>query len=142
MDGELNALDISASGLVAQRARLSVVAENLANAETTRTAEGGPYRRKVILFGAEPAGTFGAALDAVQASRVKVLGVEESTEPSRMIHQPTHPDANPEGYVMLPNINPVLEMVDLLAATRAYEANVTAVQAAKSMANKALEIGR
>jgi flagellar basal-body rod protein FlgC len=142
MDGELNALDISASGLVAQRARLNVVAENLANAETTRTADGGPYRRKMILFGAEPAGTFDAALDAIQASTVKVLGIEESAEPPRMIHQPTHPDANPDGYVMLPNINPVLEMVDLLAATRAYEANVTAVQAAKSMANKALEIGR
>jgi len=142
MDGELSALDISASGLVAQRARLNVVAENLANAETTRTAEGGPYRRKAILFGAEPAGAFGAALDAVQASTVKVLGIEESAEAPRMIHQPTHPDANADGYVMLPNINPVLEMVDLLAATRAYEANVTAVQAAKSMASKALEIGR
>jgi flagellar basal-body rod protein FlgC len=142
MDGDLNALEISASGLTAQRTRLNVVAENLANAETTRTPDGGPYRRKLVVFGAEPAGGFGAALQAVQASSVKVLSIEESAEAPRMIHQPSHPDANAEGYVMLPNVNPVLEMVDLLAATRAYEANVTAVQAAKSMANKALEIGR
>ena len=92
--------------------------------------------------GRSRAGNFGAALDAMQASKVKVLSVEESPEAPRMTHQPSHPDANADGYVMLPNINPVLEMVDLLAATRAYEANVTAVQAAKSMANKALEIGR
>lgn len=142
MDGELNALDISASGLTAQRVRLNVLAENLANAETTRTADGGPYRRKLVVFGAEPAGGFDAALEAVQASTVKVLAIEESPDAPRMIHQPSHPDANPEGYVMLPNVNPILEMVDLLAATRAYEANVTAVQAAKGMASKALEIGR
>ncbi len=133
MDGNLNALEISATGLTAQRTRLNVVAENLANAETTRTADGGPYRRKLVVFGAETANAFGAALDAAQASSVKVF---------RMVHQPSHPDANAEGYVMLPNVNPLLEMVDLLAASRAYEANVTAVQAAKSMANKALEIGR
>jgi flagellar basal-body rod protein FlgC len=142
MDGELNALEISATGLTAQRLRLNVVAENLANAETTRTTDGGPYRRKLVVFGAEPAGDFTSALQGVQASTVKVLSVEESPEAPRMVLQPSHPDANADGYVMLPNINPVLEMVDLLAATRAYEANVTAVQAAKSMANKALEIGR
>ncbi len=142
MDGNLNALEISATGLTAQRVRLNVVAENLANADTTRTADGGPYRRKLVVFGAEAPDAFGAALDAAQASSVKVLSIEESGEPVRMVHQPSHPDANAEGYVMLPNVNPLLEMVDLLAASRAYEANVTAVQAAKSMANKALEIGR
>jgi flagellar basal-body rod protein FlgC len=142
MDGEFNALEISAAGLTAQRTRLNVVAENLANAETTRTTDGGPYRRKLVRFGAEPLAPFSQALDAAQTTSVKVLGIEESQEPPRMIHQPSHPDANADGFVMLPNINPVLEMVDLLAATRAYEANVTAVQAAKSMANKALEIGR
>ena len=139
---EVSALDISASGLVAQRLRLNVVAENLANAETTRTAGGGPYRRKVAIFGAEGGESFGQTLGAAQADAVRVLGVEESDEPVRMVHQPGHPDANAEGYVMLPNINPVLEMVDLLGATRAYEANITALQAAKSMAMKALEIGR
>jgi flagellar basal-body rod protein FlgC len=142
MESEFSALDISAAGLTAQRTRMNVVAENLANAETTRTADGGPYRRKLVHFGAEPLAPFSQALDAAQATSVKVLGIEESEEPLRMIHQPSHPDANADGMVMLPNVNPVLEMVDLLAATRAYEANVTAVQAAKSMANKALEIGR
>jgi flagellar basal-body rod protein FlgC len=142
MEGEVSALDISAAGLSAQRARLNVVAENLANAESTRTAAGGPYRRKQVVFGSEPAAPFGRVLDAAQASLVRVTDVVESEEPSRLVHQASHPDANAEGYVAYPNVNPVLEMVDLLAATRAYEANVTAVQAAKAMFNKALEIGR
>jgi flagellar basal-body rod protein FlgC len=142
VDGELSALDISASALVAQRIRLNVVTENLANAETTRGLDGGPYRRKVAVFGAEPADTFGQALAAAEISTVKVLDIQESEEAPRAVYQPAHPDANSEGYVMMPNINSVLEMADLLAATRAYEANVTAVKAAKSMATKALEIGR
>jgi flagellar basal-body rod protein FlgC len=141
VDGELSALDISASALVAQRIRLNVVSENLANAETTRGPDGGPYRRKIAIFGAERAGTFDQALTAA-VSTVAVPDIQESEEAPRAVYQPAHPDANPEGYVMMPNINSVLEMADLLAATRAYEANVTAVQAAKSMATKALEIGR
>jgi flagellar basal-body rod protein FlgC len=142
MDGEITALDISGAALSAQRTRLNVLAENLANAETTRTADGGPYRRKMVVFGSESPPAFVQALDAEQSSLVKVVDVVESDEPPRLVHQPAHPDANAEGYVALPNINPVLEMVDLLAATRAYEANVTAVQATKNMFNKALEIGR
>ena len=142
MDGEINALDISAAGLSAQRTRMNVLAENLANAETTRTADGGPYRRKLVVFGNESPTTFGQTLDAEQSTLVKVVDVAESDDSPRVVYQPSHPDANAEGYVTLPNINPVLEMVDLLAATRAYEANVTAVQAAKSMYTKALEIGR
>jgi flagellar basal-body rod protein FlgC len=140
MDGEVSALEISGAGLAAQRLRLNVLAENLANVETTRTAEGGPYRRKLVVFGSEAVpSSFGEALEA---ARVKVVEVRESAEPLRRIHQPAHPDADPDGYVALPNVNPLLEMVDLLAATRAYEANVTAIQSAKSMATKALEIGR
>ena len=142
MDGELSALDISASALVAQRIRLNVVTENLANAETTRGPDGGPYRRKVAIFGAERAGTFDQALAAAAVSTVTVPEIQESEDAPRAVYQPAHPDANPEGYVMMPNINSVLEMADLLAATRAYEANITAIQAAKSMATKALEIGR
>jgi len=142
MDGELQAMDISASGLVAQRARLNVLAENLANAETTRMPDGGPYRRKMVVLGSEGASPFGQALESAQGSAVRVLEVTESAEAPRLVHQPSHPDANAEGYVAMPSINPVMEMVDLLAATRAYEANVTAVQAAKSMFNKALEIGK
>jgi len=139
MDGEINALEISGAGLAAQRIRMNVLAENLANAETTRTAEGGAYRRKLVVFGSEPVPAFG---DSLAAARVKVVEVRESAEPLRRIHAPAHPDADAAGYVTLPNVNPVLEMVDLLAATRAYEANVTAIQSAKSMAAKALEIGR
>lgn len=142
MDGEWSALDLSAAGLSAQRTRMNVLAENLANVDTTRTAEGGPYRRKLAVFGAESVPAFDQLLDAAQLSTVKVQEVVESDEAPRLVHQPSHPDANAEGFVALPNVNPLLEMVDLLSATRAYEANVTAIQAAKSMFNKALEIGR
>jgi flagellar basal-body rod protein FlgC len=142
MDGEFNALDISAAGLSAQRIRMNVLAENLANAETTRTLDGGPYRRKVVILGNEPISPFVQALDAAHGSLVKVTEVAEADEAPRLIYQPTHPDASAQGYVAFPSVNPVLEMVDLLSATRAYEANVTAIQAAKSMFNKALEIGR
>lgn len=142
MDGEIGALEISAAGLAAQRVRLNVVAENLANAETTRTADGGPYRRKLLELGSEASSSFGQLLGTAQVEVVRVQGIRESEEPARLVHQPGHPDANPEGYVAYPNVNPVLEMVDLLAASRAYEANVTALQAAKSMGQKALEIGR
>lgn len=142
MDGDIGALEISGSGLAAQRVRMNVIAENLANIETTRTGEGGPYRRKLVVFGSEAGSGFAQALDAARTGGVSVLEVRESAEPLRRVHQPAHPDADQDGYVTLPNINPLLEMVDLLAATRAYEANVTAVQAAKSMATKALEIGK
>lgn len=142
MDGEFQAMEISATGLAAQRARLNLLAENLANAETTRLPEGGPYRRKMPVLGSEPAGSFDQALAGAQVPGVRVLEVVESAEPPRLVYLPAHPDANAEGFVAFPNVNPVLEMVDLLAATRAYEANITAVQAAKSMFQKALEIGR
>jgi len=142
MDGEITALDISAAGLAAQRVRLNVVSENLANAETTRGPDGGPYRRKLVHFGTEAAPVFGQALGVAQADMVKVLAIEESTEPPRMVQDPSYPDANAAGYVAYPNISAVMEMVDLLSATRAYEANVTAIQAHKSMEQKALEIGR
>lgn len=142
MEAALSALDISAAGLSAQRTRMNVLAENLANVETTRTEGGGPYRRKLVVFGNEPAFPFAQTLGAAQGSLIKVFEVVESQEAPRLVHQPSHPDANAEGYVGLPNINPILEMVDLLAATRAYEANITAIHAAKSMLNKALEIGR
>jgi flagellar basal-body rod protein FlgC len=143
MDAVLGAMDISASGLSAQRQRMNVIAENLANAETTRTPGGGPYRRKEILFSAQGPAPFGDLLGRLTSGGgVAVLGVQESQAPARRVYNPTHPDADAQGFVAMPNISPIVEMVDLLAATRAYEANVTAVQAAKSMAQKALEIGR
>lgn len=144
------ALDISASGLSAQRLRLDIVAANLANAGTTRTPSGGPYRRQDVVFEAVEVDRFRdllrGELATPAAATGEQLGVRVSevvTDPSppRMVYDPGHPHANPEGYVAYPNVNPLEEMVNLLDATRAYEANVTAVQAAKSMAMRALEIG-
>jgi flagellar basal-body rod protein FlgC len=142
MDGELTTLAISAAGLSAQRTRMNILAENLANAETTRSEDGGPYQRKLVVLGSEPAASFGETLEAARGNLVKVQEIAPSTDPPRLVYMPAHPDANAEGYVALPNINPVLEMVDMLGATRAYEANLTAVGALKSMINKSMEIGR
>jgi flagellar basal-body rod protein FlgC len=139
-------LAVSASALRAERLRLDTIASNLANVNTTRTPEGGPYRRRNVVFVArEPESDFAATLEAlsVQATRrgVAVAGVVEDQTPFRMVFDPGHPDANAEGYVAYPNVNPVAEMVDLMAATRAYEANVQAVNATKRMADAALGIG-
>jgi flagellar basal-body rod protein FlgC len=133
---------VSASALSANRTRLNVIAENLANAQTTRTASGGPYRRRVVRLESE-APSFIHLLGGVlqEPKGVRVAGVEELKETRRVL-SPGHPDADADGYVEMPNVNPVSEMTDLMAATRAYEANVTAIQAAKTMAQKALELGR
>ena len=148
MDYEV-ALAISASALSAQRIRMNVIASNLANATTTRTPEGGPYRRRDVLFEAVPVGeSFSGILRAASRDSraslqgVAVQGVVEDPRPFQRVYQPGHPDADAEGYVLLPNVNPLEEMVNLIAATRAYEANVTAINATKAMALKALEIGR
>ena len=139
-------LAISASALRAERLRLDTIASNLANANTTQTVEGGPYRRRNVVFVAEPfESDFAATIEALteQGARqgVKVSEVVEDQSPPRLVFDPGHPDANPEGYVAYPNVNPVTEMVDLMAATRAYEANVQAVNATKRMAEAALNIG-
>jgi flagellar basal-body rod protein FlgC len=139
-------LAISASALRAERLRLDVIASNLANANTTRTAEGGPYARRNVVFVSQPMESdFAATLEELseQGARqgVAVTDVVEDTTPPRMVFDPGHPDANKEGYVAYPNVNPVTEMVDLMAATRAYEANVQAVNATKKMAEAALSIG-
>lgn len=140
-------LGISASALRAERLRLDVIASNLANAHTTRTAEGGAYRRRNVVFEADPfESEFATTIEelAAQSARqgVKVADVVEDQSPLKMVFEPGHPDANPEGYVAYPNVNPVSEMVDLMAATRAYEANAQAVTATKRMADAALDIGR
>lgn len=146
MDVMSTTLAISASALRAERTRLDVIASNLANASTTRTPEGGPYKRRNVVFVSQ--GLEGDFADAIAsfgeegaARGVKVTGVVEDQSPPRMVFEPGHPDANAEGYVAYPNVNPVLEMVDLMAATRAYEANVQAVNASKRMAEAALAIG-
>jgi flagellar basal-body rod protein FlgC len=137
----IDALAISASGLAAQRARLTAVAENLANASTTRTAEGGPYRRRVARIETE-APAFATLLAGQAAPRGVRATIVTEQEPGRRVYLPTHPDADPTGYVEMPNVDPIAEMTDLISATRAYEANVSAIQAHKAMAHKALELGR
>ena len=137
--------------MTAERLRMDVVADNLANVNTTRTPEGGPFRRRRVLFvpGQNSGGTFAAALGAARRGGagtglggVQVAGISQDTSAPRRVYDPGHPDAAPDGYVSLPNISTVTEMVDMMTATRAYEANVAAVQSAKHMAMKALEIGR
>jgi len=136
-------LAISASGLAAERVRMDVISNNLANVNTTRTAEGGPYRRRHVVFaeGSE-AGGFAAALRQASGGGVRVAAIAPDTGDFKRVRDPGHPDAGPDGYVLLPNIEPVMEMVDLISATRAYEAGVSAIGAAKQMQQKALEIGR
>ncbi|HKZ71524.1 MAG TPA: flagellar basal body rod protein FlgC [Nitrospirota bacterium] len=130
-------LTISASGLEAQRLRMNIIAGNLANAQSTHSPEGGPYRRKDVVFS--------EILDSMSgkgSGEVQVSGVIEDQRPFQMVYDPQHPDANAEGYVQLPNVNLLEEMVNMMSASRSYEANVTAINSAKSMARKALEIGR
>ncbi|SMB93970.1 flagellar basal-body rod protein FlgC [Thermanaeromonas toyohensis ToBE] len=138
----LPGLAISASGLTAERLRLDLIASNLANIYTTRTARGGPYRRKVAIFAERLRELKGIPGPQAPGYGVRVVGIAEDNTPPRLVYDPTHPDADTRGYVALPNINVVNEMIDLITASRAYEANVIAFNAAKSMALKALEIGR
>lgn len=146
----LNSFDISVSGLTAQRQRLDVVSENMANAYTTRTQEGGTYRRKIISFEEKPsnAGTFQSIFNSrlrnvqTQKGGVRVSAITEDQRDLVPVYNPEHPDANEEGYVMMPNVDLVKETVDGMAATRSYEANITAFNAIKLMAQKALEIGK
>jgi len=142
----MTAMKISASGMAAQRKRMEVISSNLANIETTRTPEGGPYRRKDVVIHALPVDNeFGAVLhdelgDALREVVVTDI-VEDQTEPMQVFN-PDHPDANELGYVKMPNVNMVKEMVDLINASRTFEANVQSINAAKSMAQRAIELGR
>src|SRR5689334_10250632 len=120
-----SSMDISASALSAERTRMNLISSNLANANSTRTAEGGPYKRKDAVFSATPAaGSFGAALGKASAARrVEVSQIQEDPNPPRLQYEPTHPDADPQGYVAYPNVNVVEEMADMISASRSYEAN-------------------
>ncbi len=142
----MSGLEVSFSGLQAQRARMNVIAENLANASVTRTPEGGPYKPKEIIIGSKPLTTsFDTLMQSHQTygvSKVTVLDVVNASDATRLEYDPTHPDADPQGYVAYPNISILQEMVDLIAASRLYEANVTAINTAKDMAQRALQIGR
>lgn len=143
--GMFDAINSAASGLSAERLRMDVISNNIANVNTTRTAAGGAYRRQVVVF--EPrAGqaSFAQILsDQLESGQgVRAVGITADQSPLRNVYDPGHPDANAEGYVQMPNVNVVAEMVDMITATRAYEANVTSVNAAKNMAMQALEIGK
>lgn len=142
-----SSLDTSASGLTAQRLRLDVISNNLANVNTTRTEEGGPYRRERVVFQERKDGvSFGTAMSrAIQSQKpggVRVAAIEKDPSPFKPMYDPTHPDADPDGYVMMPNINVVTEMVDMISAARSYEANMTAINSTKNMISKTLEIGK
>ncbi len=140
-------MDTSTSGLTAQRLRLDVISQNIANANTTRTPEGGPYRRKAVLFESinNNEESFRSILSQKVASRnngVRVSAVVEDQTPFPVVYDPTHPDANAQGYVEQPNVNIVTEMVNMISASRSYEANVTAFNNMKTMINSALSIGK
>ncbi|VAX22308.1 Flagellar basal-body rod protein FlgC [hydrothermal vent metagenome] len=139
-----SALKISSSGMSAQRTRLNVVSSNLANINTTKTPEGGPYKRKSVVVQAvslNKPGTFANAVDnAIRG--VKVTQIKEDNSAPRMLYDPSHPDADENGYVAMPNVNMMEEMVDMLSASRAYEANAMAANTAKQMAQKAIEMGQ
>ncbi len=143
----ISGMRISSSGMAAQRMRLNTISSNLANINTTQTPEGGPYRRKDVVFQAMPdAKNFGEIFSSADPKgsmqRVQVVDVISDTKAPLMKHQPNHPDANAEGFVAYPNINMMEEMTNMIQASRAYEANVSAMQASKDMALSALEIGR
>ncbi len=153
--GLFDAIDVAGSALSAERLRMDVTAENLANAQTTRGPDGEPYRRKAVLLQQQSAGGFGAALAGAMrpagmgasprrdgAAGVEVAGIVEDGEEERLVYDPGHPDADERGYVRMPNVDPVAEMVDLITASRGYEANVTAMQTAKAMFTKTLELLR
>lgn len=146
----LSSLDISGSALTASRLRMDVISENIANASTTRTQSGDPYKRKMVVYQtADGNQSFENTLksrmeDASQAvpGGVKVAGIVEDQTPSTPVYDPSNPDADEQGYVQMPNVDPVKEIVDMMAVTRAYSANISALDAVKSMASRALEIGK
>lgn len=143
----LRTLGVSASGLTAQSFRMDVISENIANAEVTRAADGNPYRRRNVVMGEREltvsfANELNSARDRLRGDGVQITQVYEDPSDLKMVYNPDHPDADENGYVSYPNVDTVTEMVDLISATRSYEANVTAFNATKNMALKALDIGR
>ncbi len=137
-------IDISATGLAVQRLRMNLIASNIANAETTRTPQGGPYIRKDLLVAAVPAVRttgFSSEMENALKAVVPVMVVNDP-RPPKMVYNPSHPDADKNGFVKMPNVNPLEEMVNMISALRAYEANVTVINNTKSMFIRALDIAR
>ncbi|WP_432665062.1 flagellar basal body rod protein FlgC [Wukongibacter baidiensis] len=140
-------INTSATGLTAERLRMDIISKNIANANTTRTSSGMPYRRQVPIFNEKEGKTFSEIFDAAKNGQklgngVEVSSIEEDKSPFKRIYQPGHPEADEKGYVLMPNVDIVTEMINLISSSRAYEANVTALNTSKGMAMKALEIGR
>ena len=136
-----SSLQVSSSGMTAQRTRAEMLVENMANAETTRTPEGGPYRRKDVVFSTQmQTSPFSAIFQNETGIGVEVADVVRDSSAPDLRYQPGHPDANAQGYVAYPKMNPAEEMVDLLSASRSYQANVSAISAVKDMINHSLEI--
>ncbi|MCI9050574.1 MAG: flagellar basal body rod protein FlgC [Lachnospiraceae bacterium] len=143
-------LNISATGMTAQQLRMDILSQNMANVGSTRTNDGTPYRRKNVVFEEKDANPFSKILNAKTGNLNSYIGngvkvtkiIEDTKTPMTTVYDPSHPDADENGYVTYPNVNPITEMTDLIDASRAYEANVTAFNAAKAMALKALEIGK
>lgn len=141
-------LNVSASGLTAERLRMDIISKNIANANTTRTLAGTPYRRQLTVFKEQGApSTFESMLNQAKGqysigNGVEVSEVVEDQSDFKRVYNPGHPDADDEGYVLMPNVDVVTEMINMMSASRSYEANVTAINTSKSMAMKALEIGR
>jgi flagellar basal-body rod protein FlgC len=143
MLGVFSAMDVAASGLSAERVRMNTIASNLANARTTRTEAGGPYKRLDPVF--EAVGldqSRGVMATQGGVSEVRVARIQEDTRPGMMVYEPGHPDANAQGYVEYPNVNAVEEMVNMITASRAYEAGVTTIDTVKAMGRSALDIGK
>jgi len=143
----IKSMQISASGMAVQRLRMDIIAQNIANINTTRTANGGPYRRRLVTvqenIDSKPFSQFlSERSNAFTDQGIKATGIVEDPTPLKTIYDPGHPDADEQGYVQMPNVDNLKEMVDMISATRSFEANVTAFNAAKSMAIKGLEIGK
>ncbi len=140
----LASLDIGKNALSAQRLRMDVITQNIANAETTKTLDGGPYRRQVVVFEEKKSfkNILGKKTNQEAYQGVAVTKVVKDESPFTPVYDPTHPDADASGYVMMPNVDRTKETLDLMAATRSYEANVTAMNAVKAMASRALQIGK
>jgi flagellar basal-body rod protein FlgC len=145
VSGFYSSIEVSATGLSAERLAMDVIANNIANVNTTRTPEGGPFKRQLIVFAQKQDQASSNVLDsldgnsaAAQRAGVQAVGIVPDTGPDKLVYDPKHPDADQNGYIHYPNIDVVKEMVDMMAASRAYEANVTAIQESRSMGNTLL----
>jgi len=145
--GYFTSLDVSASGMSAQRMRMDLISQNIANANTTKTQDGTPYRRQTLVLGTNESIGFSKYLSSSSRStlgdgRVKIQGIKEDMSELKRVYEPDNPEADEDGYVTMPNVDIVTEMVDMISASRSYEANVTASTASKNMAMQALNIGK